>query len=132
MFSLPSPPQQEEKKVPEQKVQGTKPQTSEVRKREFKKILGNGKGSLVWRAGEIEKQLNFMLADNQLDIYKDAEVNMLKKELTDSRKMIRQLVVGVQTCAKFKNRESIEIHQELIIEAEEYVGAYNKREPDSY
>ena len=36
MFSLPSPPQQEEKKVPEQKVQGTKPQTSEVRKREFK------------------------------------------------------------------------------------------------
>ena len=132
MFSLPSPPQQEEKKVPEQKVQGTKPQTSEVRKREFKKILGSRKGSLVWRAGEIEKQLDFMLADNQLDIYKDAEVNMLKKELTDSRKMIRQLDVGVQTCAKFKNKESIEIHQELIIEAEEYVAAYNKIEPDSY
>ena len=72
MFSLPSPPQQEEKKVPEQKVQGTKPQTSEVRKREFKKILGSRKGSLVWREDVIEKRLNFMLADSQMKINKDA------------------------------------------------------------
>ena len=129
MFSHPSPPQQEEKKVP---VQGTTLQTSELRKREFKKILGSRKGSLVWKSGEIEKQLNFMLADNNLHINKDAEVKMLKKELNDSRKMIRQLDVGVQSCAKIKNKESIEIHQELIIEVEEYVAAYNKIEPDSY
>ena len=132
MFSLPSPPQQEEKKGRAKIVQSTEQRTSEVRKKEFKRILGSRKGSLVWREDVIEKRLNFMLADSQMKINKDAEVNMLKKELTDTRKMIRQLDVGVQTCAKFKNKESIEIHQELIIEAEEYVAAYNKIEPDSY
>ena len=50
--------------------------------------------------------------------------------MTDHFSHIRQLDEGA--CAKLKNKESIEIHQELIIEAEEYVAAYNRLEPDSY
>ena len=127
MSSLPSPPRQDQKKVPEKNVQSKELRTSEVRKNEFQRILGNRKGSLVWREGLIEKKLKFMLKDSKDN---DAEVYNLRKELTDVKKMIRQLDEGA--CAKLKNKESIEIHQELIIEAEEYVAAYNRLEPDSY